>query len=92
MFKKYKNSLINPETKENKDAVIFRYKKVEILFKVYGTLCNHSKYTLDSLTSDFVIKELLLWALVPANHPYIINGLCCFIRALLRNHDVYKGV
>lgn len=39
MFKKYRNSLVNPETKENKDVILLRYRKVETLFKMYGTIC-----------------------------------------------------
>jgi len=31
MFKKFRNSLLNPETKENKDTILLRYEKVGIL-------------------------------------------------------------
>lgn len=39
MFKKFRNSLVNPETKENKELVNQRYEKVEMLISVYGSIC-----------------------------------------------------
>lgn len=31
MFKKFRNSLMNPETKENRELILLRYEKVGML-------------------------------------------------------------
>lgn len=90
MFKKFRNSLVNPETKENRDKVIERYEKVEMLISVFGAITKYKSFNKASLKDDFLVGELLIFATIPAIHPYLINSICIFIRKLLKNRVMHS--
>ncbi|CAK85636.1 unnamed protein product (macronuclear) [Paramecium tetraurelia] len=85
MFKKFRNSLLNPETKENKDTILLRYEKVGILIQVYGTIWKSDNIVQQQIKESFLVNELLQMATIPAIHPYLINAVAIYIRKLLKN-------
>jgi hypothetical protein len=39
MFKKFSNSMVNPETKENRDYIQLKYENFEAHIRCYGSIC-----------------------------------------------------
>jgi hypothetical protein len=44
VFKKFQNSMINPETKENREYIQLKYTKMEALIRCYGALMHRNQY------------------------------------------------
>ncbi|CAD8079084.1 unnamed protein product [Paramecium primaurelia] len=88
MFKKFRNSLLNPETKENKDTILLRYEKVGILIQVFGIIWKSDVIVQQQIKESFLVNELLQMATIPAIYPYLINAVVIYIRKLLKNKDI----
>ncbi len=58
MFKKFNNSMINPDFKENQDIIKIKYENFESLIRCYASVIHYQNYDL-TFESDFFMRELL---------------------------------
>ena len=58
MFKKFNNSMINPDFKENLDIIKTKYENFESLIRCYASVIHYQNYD-STFEQDFFMRELL---------------------------------